>query len=166
MALEIVEEALVYNTTRRRPNTLTVRFEDFAPKFDATVRRVFAFLDSRGHIDTLAAASAQFDLTKQPADDQRHVSSSADKQPLRDKIMADPLLRGLIGDLRVLLGYAAPLAGASPTRTALCERLRDVCATTRVGFFPWCSYGRVPRGRVPSLWECGGEDKPAAKPGG
>ena len=27
--------------------------------------------------------------------------------------------------------------------------------STRVGFFQWCSYGRIPRGRIPSLPDCG-----------
>ena len=49
----------------------------------------------------------------------------------------------------------SPSAHGSPTAEELCVQLRALCATTRVGFIQWCSYGRVLRGRLPSLAECG-----------
>jgi hypothetical protein len=117
-------------------------------------------------------AAAQYDLARQPAEDARHVSAPASKQPLRDLALGEPLLGTLLADLRELLGYGARAragggtggsalgaAGAdgatAVSRERLCARLRALCATTNVGFFQWCSYGRIPRGRLPSLPECG-----------
>ena len=85
-------------------------------------------------------------------------------------VLGEPQLGRLLGDLRELLGYGGSSGGASgaprPSADGLCEQLKAICATTRVGFFMWCSYGRVPRGRIPSLPECGEASTAHAKGGG
>ena len=170
MALELVETALVYNATRSLTNTLTLRLEDFSHHYDSTMGRLFTFLGSGPFVESLVKAAAPFDLARAPAEDARHVSASSSKQPLRDMVMSDPRLGTLLGELRELLGYSDAGAvshhstaaqhslssrGRAPTAEGLCEQLRTLCATTRVGFFQWCSYGRIPRGRIPSLAGCG-----------
>ena len=170
MALELVETALVYNATRSLTNTLTLCLEDFSHHYDSTMGRLFTFLGSGPFVESLVKAAAPFDLARAPAEDARHVSASSSKQPLRDMVMSDPRLGTLLGELRELLGYSDAGAashhstapqhslssrGRAPTAEGLCEQLRTLCATTRVGFFQWCSYGRIPRGRIPSLAGCG-----------
>lgn len=162
MALELVETALVYNATRGLTNTLTVRLEDFSREYDGTMRRLFTFLGSGLYVESLVKAAAVYDLARAPAEDTRHVSASSSKQPLRGMVLSDPRIGRLVGELRRLLGYgAADKNGSSrrqeplPSPEELCVQLRALCSTTRVGFFQWCSYGRVPRGRIPSLPDCG-----------
>jgi hypothetical protein len=182
MALELVETALVYNATRDLANALTVRLEDFSRDYDGTMRHLFAFLGSGSYVESLVKAAAPYDLARAPAGDARHVSASSSKQTLREMLLADPRLGALLGGLRELLGYPTGAGaaadgrnttaggaahahhhqehaqGRSPLRPeALCEQLVALCATTRVGFFQWCSYGHVPRGRIPSLADCGEE---------
>ena len=174
MIIELVETALVYNATRGLQSALTVRLEDFAKDYDTTSRRLFAFLGSGAELtDALVNASARFDLSRGSApEDARHVSTSASKQPLRDMVLTDPQLGRVMAQLRELLGYrhlndhkggasggAGPTAisgaGSRATPEELCDQLQAICATTRVGFMQWCSYGRIYRGRVPSLPTCG-----------
>jgi len=154
---ELVEEALVFNGTRASASTLTLYFEDFARDYDGLMRRIFEYLDSRGQVDELLKLASQYDLARHGAGDERHVSAADAKAPLREMLYADPLLREILMGLRVLLGYSNQSA---PKRALLCESLRKLCATTHVGFFPWCPNGRVLFGRLPSMPECG-ETAPA-----
>ena len=177
MTLELVESALVYNRTRRLPHVLTTRLEDFAKSYDATMREVFTFLGSGPHVEELVTASQVYDLARAPPQDARHVSAASSKQALRDFLLHgdDPRITHLLVGLRELLGYChtngsgecqstdgprhpknhAHSSTLFSGRDALCEELKLLCATTRVGFFQWCSYGRIPRGRIPSLPDCG-----------
>ena len=155
MMFELVETTLIYNATKTRPRTLTVRLEDFGASFDDTVRGMFQFLGtSPSHTDQLVNASAAYDLKRTPALDARHVSSTVDKSTLRNMVMSDPLVGQLMTDLRVTLGYAGS-SRASPNGDQLCELLLNICSSTHVGFMHWCSYGRIHPGRLPSLRDCG-----------
>lgn len=157
MAIELVETALVFNATRARANTLTVQLEEFTHNFDGTARRLFQFLGSGAVTDALVRSAAQYDLAREPAEDARHVSSSSSKQPLRERAMDEPILGELLSSLRALLGYGhtSSHGQAKDSRTHLCAQLQALCATTHVGFFQWCTYGRILHGRLPSLPECG-----------
>lgn len=183
MVLELVETALVYNATRNLDNALTVHLEDFSRDYDGTMRRLFTFLRSGSRVESLVKLAAPYDLARAPAGDTRHVSSSSSKQALRDLLLSDSGIGSLLAELRELLGYsnggatahqhvAATSANprhqraheqAQPQQPSeiLCERLRTLCATTRVGFFQWCSYGRIPYGRIPSLPTCGDQAVPS-----
>ncbi|KAL1508625.1 hypothetical protein AB1Y20_004721 [Prymnesium parvum] len=151
MMSELVDEALVRNATARR-GALTLYFEDFTPDFDGTMRRIFEYLDSREKVGQLVTLASEYDLTRHSAHDERHVSAADAKQPLRDILFSDPLLREVITGLRVLLGYSNETA---PQRSVLCENLRKLCATTHVGFITWCPNGRVLLGKLQSFPECG-----------
>jgi len=157
---EIIEEALVFNTTRVRGSTLTVFFEEFARSYDDTMRRIFRFLDSGEQVEQLVKLGSQYDLSRHEASDERHVSTADEKPVLRELLFADPLMRDLLTDMRVLLGYSRD--GAAPKRESLCSKLRKLCATTNVGFFNWCPHGRLTLGRIPSLPECGEQVKAGA----
>lgn len=169
MILELVETALVFNATRGLHSSLTLRLEDFSKDFDGTARHLFAFLGSGPSLtEALVNASAKYDLARgSTPEDARHVSAATSKQPLRDMVLSDTLLGKLMGDLRTLLNYhhANSKSISSDSRVSgdeLCEQLRAICATTHVGFLQWCSYGRVIKGRVPSLASCGESAKGAA----
>lgn len=155
MMLELVETALVYNATRGLSHAMTVRLEDFVRDYDGTFRSIFTFLGSGPYVESLVKAAAPYDLARQKAEDARHVSSTSSKQPLRDMVLRDERLGTLLSDLRELLGYHERANRPAPGPEGLCDQLRALCAATHVGFFQWCSYGRVPRGRIPSLPECG-----------
>jgi len=156
MMMELIEVALVYNATRARPKTLTVRLEEFVSNYDATTRRVFSFLGGdQSHINTLVNASITYDIARQPAGDSRHVSARSSKAALRAMVQRDPLVGRLMDHLRNLMGYGPGDTPEGPKREPLCSLVRKVCATTHVGFISWCTYGRVHPGRLPSLAECG-----------
>ena len=100
----------------------------------------------------LLKASEQFDLQRAQPGDEKHVSSTDDKEPLRADLRREALMRRLLDSLTVLLGYAdGPVVGSAD----LCEQVRSLCATTRVRFFQWCSSGRVQRGQIASIPDCG-----------
>lgn len=149
---ELVDEALVFNATRGREATLSLFFEDFSADYDREMRRIFDFLDSGDRAAALVKLASQYDLARHSAGDERHVSASEAKQRLRDLLYANPLLSEILTALRVLLGYSnEPWRG----RDTLCASLRQLCATTHVGFISWCANGRVMRGKLTSLSECG-----------
>ena len=156
MMFELIETTLVYNSTRTRARTLTLRLEEFSANYDATTSNLFQWLGTpKHHLRTLVNASAAYDLARQPATgDPRHVSSAMAKQTLRTMVMADPLMGRLMGDLRDLLGYGG-IARSGPNPNSLCALLQQICATTHVGFMHWCSYGKMHPGRLPSLRDCG-----------
>ena len=155
MMFELVETALVYNATRNRPKTLTLRLEEFASNYDGTTRKMFSFLGGQStHVETLVNASTMYDITRQKTGDPRHVSSTLEKAALRQYVQKDPLNGRLMNNLRDLMGYGG-ITAEGPKREELCTLIRQICSTTQVGFIHWCSYGRVHPGRLASLAECG-----------
>ena len=150
---EIVEEALVFNATKVRAGTLTFFFESFSADFDGTMRQMFEFLDSGAAVEQLVKQASQYDLSRHGAEDERHVSTSQEKPALREMLFADEMLRDILIDMRVFLGYSRGIVAPEPG--LLCSKLRTLCATTNVGFFSWCPHGRVVRGKIPSLPDCG-----------
>ena len=143
--------------THRRRNVLSIRFEEFDSDFDDAFSRIFSFLDSGAATPSLLKEAAQYDLKRAQPGDEKHVSSSEDKAPLRAFILGDPLLRDLLDSLSSLLGYT-PGRLVSPNE--LCDQLRALCATTNVKFLQWCLSGRVALGQIASLPECGDDSRP------
>ena len=144
--------------THRRHNVLSIRFEEFDRDFDDTFTRIFSFLDSGAALPSLLKEAAQYDLKRAQPGDDKHVSASDEKAPLRAHVLGDALLRDVIESVSTLLGYASgPLA--SPNQ--LCDQLRALCATTNVRFLQWCVSGQVPHGHIAALPECG-EQTPKA----
>ena len=155
MMLELVETALIYNSTRSRARTATIRFEEFSTDYDGTMRSMFNFLGTQTrYTEYLVNISSAHDLARHPSPDPRHVSANFDKERLRQIVMRDPLMSKLFTGLRSILGYGS-IAGPEPLRSELCELMQKICARTHVGFMHWCTYGRVHLGRLPSLTECG-----------
>ena len=155
MMFELIETALVYNSSRARAKTMTVRLEEFSSDYDSVTRRLFNFLGTPPpHVEHLVNASIAYDLKRNPAGDEHHVSASVEKTALRAMVMLDPLVSHLMHDLRDIMGYGG-ISRNGPKREQLCDLLQEICATTHVGFMHWCSYGRVHPGRLPSLPECG-----------
>ena len=146
--------------THRRRNVLSIRFEEFDGDFDDAFSRIFSFLDSGAATPSLLKEAAQYDLKRAQPGDEKHVSSSEDKAPLRAFILGDPLLRDLLDSLSSLLGYT-PGRLVSPNE--LCDQLRALCATTNVKFLQWCLSGRVALGQIASLPECG-DSRPRSVP--
>lgn len=152
MVTELVESAVLYNRTHRRHNVLSIRFEEFDRDFDDTFTRIFSFLDSGAALPSLLKEAAQYDLKRAQPGDDKHVSASDEKAPLRAHVLGDALLRDVIESVSTLLGYASgPLASANQ----LCDQLRALCATTNVRFLQWCVSGQVPHGHIAALPECG-----------
>lgn len=158
MVTELVESAILYNRTHRRRNVLSIRFEEFDSDFDDAFSRIFSFLDSGAAIPSLLKEAAQYDLKRAQPGDEKHVSASEDKAPLRAFILGDALLRDLLDSLSTLLGYTP---GRLVGPNELCDQLRSLCATTNVKFLQWCLSGRVALGQIASLPECGDDSRPA-----
>ena len=147
--------------THLRRNVLSIRFEEFDSDFDDAFTRIFSFLDSGAAIPSLLKEAAQYDLKRAQPGDEKHVSASDDKAPLRAFILGDALLRGLLDSLSSLLGYTP---GRLVAPNELCDQLRALCATTNVKFLQWCLSGRVALGQIASLPECGDDSRPRSVP--
>tara|TARA_B110001452_G_scaffold70412_1_gene56884 strand:- start:2163 stop:3119 length:957 start_codon:yes stop_codon:yes gene_type:complete len=162
MVTELLESAVVYNRTRSRRNVLTLRFEAFAHDFDGSVERIFTFLDSGSRTGQLLKLSQQFDLARVQPENDKHVSASDEKAPLRAHLAQDPPMARLLQSLTALLGYDGDEMRPAATADELCEQVRVLCATTHANFFQWCRSGRLVRGMIASMPECGDRPAPAA----
>lgn len=157
----LVNLRVVASGTHRRRNVLSIRFEEFDSDFDDAFSRIFSFLDSGAAIPSLLKEAAQYDLKRAQPGDEKHVSASEDKAPLRAFILGDVLLHSLLDSLSTLLGYTP---GRMVGSNELCDQLRALCATTNVRFLQWCLSGRVALGQIASLPECGEDSRPRGVP--
>ena len=149
---EMVESALVFNATRDNANVHTMRAEDTALNFNASMASMFAFIGAGPRTDRLMTLIAHFDLSKNAPADASHVSSTDEKGSLRHAVLEDDLLRQTLHSLGLLLRYTD---GQLPSARSLCDQLQAVCATTNVSFFTWCVRGQIQQGDILSLPRCG-----------
>ena len=80
-----------------------MRFEEFGSGFDDAFRRVFTFLDSGPTTVSLLKGAAQYDLQRAQPGDEKHVSATSDKSPLRMHLLEDKLLHRLLEKLGILV---------------------------------------------------------------